>query len=375
MKNKPHRLKIVTILGTRPEIIRLSRILPMLDRYFDHRVVYTNQNYDKELSSVFFKEFSLRKPDYFLDVKAKTLGSQIGNIISDVEAVLVKEKPDGVFILGDTNSSLSAIIARRLKILLFHMEAGNRSFDRNVPEEVNRTIVDHISDYNICYTEHSRRYLLAEGIAPGTIYVVGSPLTEVFSFYASKIEASPILEELQLKYGNYLLASAHREENIDNEENLRKLWKSFEATAEYFSLPMIVSLHPRTRKRLELLSLRAHGNIILSKPFGFFAFNKLQKNAFCVLSDSGSVPEEAAILGFPAIQIRVSSERPEAFDKGVLTLTGFDKDTIINAITLARDLSHTKGSFLPENYKDTHIALKVTKLLMGLSSLRKQDQL
>lgn len=375
MNKKTHHLKIITVLGTRPEIIRLSRLLPMFDKYFDHRVVYTNQNYDKELSTVFFKEFSLRKPDYRLDVKAKTLGSQIGNIISGVESVLIKEKPDGVFILGDTNSSLSAIIARRLKIPLFHMEAGNRSFDKNVPEEVNRKIVDHISDYNICYTEHSRRYLIAEGIAPGNIYVVGSPLTEVFSFYAPKIDASYVMELMKLKSDKYLLASAHREENIDNEENLRKLWRSFEETAEYFSLPLIVSLHPRTHKRLEQLSLKPHKNIILSKSLGFFAYNKLQKNAYCVLSDSGSIPEEAAILGFPAIQIRMSSERPEAYDKGVLTLTGFDKNTIINAIILARDQSHTKANVLPDDYKDTHISLKVTKLVMGLSSIRKQEKL
>lgn len=372
MKKKIKQLKIITILGTRPEIIRLSRILPMFDRYFNHVVVYTNQNYDKELSTIFFKELGIRKPNYLLDLKHKTLGGQIGDIISGVEPILLKEKPDAVFILGDTNSSLAAIIARRLHIPLFHMEAGNRSFDSRIPEEVNRKIVDHISDFNLCYTEHSRRYLLAEGISPGTIYVVGSPLTEVLSHFATRIEASPVLDEHGLTSGKYLLVSAHREENVDSERNLRQLWRSFESASQYFSMPVVVSLHPRTRNRLERLFIKKSKNILLSKPFGFLAYNKLQKHAFCVLSDSGSVPEEAAITGFSAVQIRRSSERPEAFDKGVLTLTGFDKDTIVNAIMLSRDPSHAHANLMPVDYRDTHVALKVTKLVMGLASIIKE---
>lgn len=370
MKKNVKRLKIITILGTRPEIIRLSRILPMFDQYFNHIVVYTNQNYDRELSSIFFKELVLRKPDYLLDLKHKTLGGQIGDIIAGVEPILLKEKPDAVFILGDTNSSLAAIIARRLHIPLFHMEAGNRSFDSRIPEEVNRKIVDHISDFNFSYTEHSRRYLLAEGISPGTIYVVGSPLAEVLSYFATQIEASKVLDELGLKSEKYLLVSVHREENVDSEKNLRTLWRAFEAASSHFSMPIVLSLHPRTRNRLERLSLKQSKNILLLKPFGFLAYNKLQKHAFCVLSDSGSVPEESAIIGFPAVQIRRSSERPEAFDKGVLTLTGFDKDTIINAISLSRDPSHVNARMTPEDYKDTHVALKVTKLVMGLTSIQ-----
>ena len=375
MKKRSQKNKIITVLGTRPEIIRLSRILPLFDRYFAHTIVYTNQNYDKHLSTVFFKEFALRRPEYLLDVKAKLLSEQIGNILLQTEKVFLKEKPDAVFILGDTNSSLSAIVARRLKIPLFHMEAGNRSFDRNVPEEVNRKIVDHISDYNICYTEHSRRNLLAEGVAPETIYVSGSPLPEVFSHYYSEIESSMILRELQIQPEKYLLASIHREENIDNEVTLRNLWRSLEKVADYFSMQIIVSLHPRTKKRLELLSIESSKSIRLLSPMGFFAYNKLQKNAYCVLSDSGSVPEESAILHFPAVQVRVSSERPEAYDKGVLTLTGFDKSAIVTAIEIARDPLHMKANLLPDEYRDLHVSLKVLKLVHGLTSIRKAQRI
>ncbi len=375
MKKRSQKNKIVTVLGTRPEIIRLSRILPLFDRYFAHTIVYTNQNYDKHLSTIFFKELALRKPEYLLDVKAKTLSEQIGNILFQTEKVFIREKPDAVFILGDTNSSLSAIVARRLKIPLFHMEAGNRSFDRNVPEEVNRKIVDHISDYNICYTEHSRRYLLAEGVAPEGIYVSGSPLPEVFTHYSSEIESSLILQELQVKPEKYLLASIHREENIDNDENLRKLWKSLEKVADFFSMQIIVSLHPRTKKRLELLSIASSKSVRFVNPLGFFAYNKLQKNAYCVLSDSGSVPEESAILRFPAVQVRVSSERPEAYDKGVLILAGFDKDAIIAAVEIARDPMHKEADILPVDYRDLYVSLKVLKLVHGLTSIRKAQRI
>src|SRR3989344_9677487 len=331
MVNKKN-LKIMTILGTRPEIIRLSCILPKMDEYFNHIIVYTSQSYSPELSAIFFKDFNLRKPDYELNVKSDTLGGLIGNILKQSEDVMVKERPDALLILGDTNSSLSAIIAKRMKIPIFHMEAGNRSFDDNVPEEINRRIVDHISDYNLAYTENSRRYLIAEGIHPGTIYVTGSPLTEVFEVFARDIEKSKILLNLKLKEKQYFVVSIHREENVDNPPYLKELFNSLNYLANQYKFPIIVSYHPRTKKRLEKLKIKLSSFIKLHEPFGFFDYNNLQKNALCVLSDSGSIPEESAIFNFSAIQLRVSSERPEAFDAGSIILTGFNKDTILSAI-------------------------------------------
>jgi len=368
------KLKIMTILGTRPEIIRLSRVLPKMDRHFDHKIVFTKQSYDWELSDIFFKELKLRKPDFILDVKAETLGGQIANIIRDSEKILIREKPDAVLILGDTNSSLSAINAKRMHIPIFHMEAGNRSFDWDVPEEVNRRIVDHISDYNLCYTEHARTYLLREGIEPRNIFVTGSPLSEVFDYFKRDIESSKILEELGLEGKKYFLVSTHREENVDNEKRLKELFSSFEAILEEYGLPVLVSLHPRTKKRLEERKIKLSPKIILSKPLGYLAYCKLQKNAYCTLSDSGTVQEESAILDFPAIQIRVSTERPEAFDKGTIILTGFNKDSILNAIDLTVSVRNDgEKTVIPEDYKDLNVSTKVTKLIMGLTSIAKYE--
>lgn len=365
-------LKIMTILGTRPEIIRLACILPKMDEYFNHIIVYTSQSYSPELSTVFFRDFKLRKPDYVLDVKSETLGGQIANILRQSEEPLIKEKPDGLLILGDTNSALSAIIAKRMKIPVFHMEAGNRAFDEGVPEEINRRIVDHISDFNLPYTEHSRRYLIREGIHPGTIYITGSPMAEVFSTFKDQIEASTVLKDLKLKPREYFVVSTHREENVDNPDNLKELFESVNSIVGEHNLPAIVSQHPRTRERQKNVSLKLSSKILFHESFGFFDYNKLQKNALCVLSDSGTIQEESTILGFRAVQIRVSSERPEAFDTGSIILTGFNRDTILNAVNLTIQ-EENRGARLavPEAYQDTNVSTKVVKLIMSLASIRK----
>ena len=375
MAKKSNSLKVMTILGTRPEIIRLARILPKLDEYLNHIIVYTSQSYSPELSTVFFKDFKLRKPDYVLDVKSETLGGLIANVLKQTETAMLKEKPDAILILGDTNSALSAIIAKRMKIPIFHMEAGNRSFDDNVPEEVNRRIVDHISDYNLAYTENSRRYLIEEGIHPGTIYVTGSPLGEVLAYYSQDIEKSNILTKLKLEEKKYFVASAHREENVDNPKHLKELFGSLNYIAQKYKLPVIVSFHPRTKDRLSKTKIKLHKLVRLETPFGFFDYNKLQKYALCVLSDSGTIQEESAILDFRAIQIRISSERPEAFDAGTIILTGHNKETIQKAIELVVDLEE-KGEKMdiPEGYKIQNVSTKVIKLVLGLASISKYQK-
>lgn len=370
---KAKKLKVMTILGTRPEIIRLSRVLPKMDEYFDHVIVYTKQSYDYELSDIFFEELEIRKPDYVLDVKADTLGEQIGNIIEQTEEIILKEKPDAVLILGDTNSTLSAINAKRLHIPVFHMEAGNRSFDWDVPEEVNRRIVDHISDYNLPYTQYSRSYLIREGVDPKTVFVTGSPLTEVFKYFEGKIASCNVLKDLKLEEKKYFLVSTHREENVDNEQRLRELFASFEFLSQQYKLPIVVSLHPRTKKRIEEAKIKVSPSVIFSKPFGYFEYCKLQKNALCVLSDSGTIQEESAILSFPAVQIRVSTERPEAFDTGSIILTGFNRNSIANSIALAVESFEKEGNIIPKDYKDANVSTKVVKLIMGITGINKYN--
>ena len=350
--------KIVTFLGTRPEIIRLSRVMPLLDQYTNHIIVHTGQNYDYELNEIFWKELELRKPDYFLDADTSSLGATIGDIFRKSEEVLKKEMPDAVLVLGDTNSCLAAYIAKRMHIPIYHMEAGNRCFDQNVPEETNRKIIDHIADFNLVYTEHARRHLLSEGLPHRRIYLTGSPMREVLDYYLPKINKSDILEKLNLEKNNYFVVSIHREENVDNQENLEQILETLNQIAESYQLPIIISTHPRTRKRIESLhpSLITHHSSLLTlhpspftansspithhpllrfhKPFGFIDYVQLQKNAKCVISDSGTISEESAILNFPAITIRNSMERPEAIDTGTIILTGFDHKTIMNSIKL-----------------------------------------
>lgn len=368
-------LKIMTVMGTRPEIIRLACILPKMDEYFDHIIVFTSQSYDRQMSTVFFEDLKLRKPDYVLSVKADTLAGQIANILTQTEEVMLKEKPDGLLVLGDTNSALSTIIAKRLKITIFHMEAGNRSFDENVPEEINRRIIDHISDFNLPYGEHGRRYLIREGIHPGSIYTTGSPLAEVLEKFRKNIEASKILEELKLKKGEYFVVSTHREENVDNPDNLKELFESINSITEEYGFPAVVTLHPRTRVKLENTKIKPRPKVILHEPFGFFDYNKLQMNALCVLSDSGTIQEESTLMGFLAVQIRVSSERPEAFDTGSIILTGFNRDSIASAVTMTvNEAKKGEKLVVPETYQATNISTKVVKLIMGLASIRKNHK-
>lgn len=362
------KMKVLTIIGTRPEIIRLSSIIKKLDKEVNHILVHTGQNYDYELNQVFFENLGLKKPDYFLGCKADTLGGQIGNIIVKSEEVFIKENPDAVLILGDTNSALSIIIAKRFKIPIFHMEAGNRCFNENVPEEINRRIADHTADFNLAYTEHGRRNLLREGLPIQKIFVTGSPMAEVLKDNMDKIEKSKILDELKLKPGKYIVASAHREENIDDEKRFKLLFESFNAMVKEFDMPIILSTHPRTKKKLEQNKMTLDKRIIVHKPFGFFDYVKLQKNAFVVVSDSGTISEESAILNFPAIMTRTNSERPEAMDHGTMILGGVEKDTLINAV-YAITKHRKSNSEMPELYKNTDCSDRVLKLILGLTKL------
>ena len=362
-------LKVVTILGTRPEIIRLSRVMALLDRHLEHRIVHTGQNYDYELNEIFFKDLGIRRPDHFLEVDTGSLGAVIGETIAKSERVLKEECPDAVLILGDTNSSLAAIIARRMKIPVYHMEAGNRCFDPNVPEEVNRRIVDHIADYNLVYTEHARRHLLSEGIHHRRIYLTGSPMYEVLKHYEKQISQSKILEELGLRPNEYFLVSTHREENVDNSENLTKILGILNSIAERYGRPVIVSTHPRTSKRLE--SLRApkmNDRVRFLKPFGYHDYVQLQKNVLCTISDSGTISEESAILGFPAVNLREATERPEALDAGTIILTGLDMETVLDAVELSiREPARQRT--IPPEYMVEDVSWRVLKLIMGTAKL------
>jgi len=369
-KDNFNKLKIMTIFGTRPEIIRLSRVFAKFDQYVNHIMVHTGQSYDYEMNQVFFENLKVRKPDYFLEVKSDTLGGQIAKIIERSEEVLKKEMPDAVLILGDTNSALAAIIAKRMKIPIFHMEAGNRSFNENLPEEINRKIVDHISDINLPYSENARLYLMREGVHPGTIFVTGSPMAEIWKAYKNDVQKSKILKKLKLKKGKYFVASIHREENVESRESLTKLIDSLNAVAEIYKMPIIMSTHPRTAKRLEEYKLKANKFVNFHKPMGYFDYNNLQLNAFCVLSDSGTILEESSVMGFPAIQTRVSSERPECFDEGVLILSGLDKDIILQAIEITvKQFAAGERFNIPRNYRDTNISSKVLRLVVGLTRI------
>jgi len=364
------RLKVITVVGTRPEIIRLSEVIKACDQYFDHKLVHTGQNWDYTLNAVFFEELGLRKPDIYLDAVGEHLGDTMGNIIAKSYEVFSSEKPDALLILGDTNSALCAISAKRLKVPIFHMEAGNRCFDQNVPEEINRKIVDHISDINLPYTEHSRRYLLSEGFKKEHIFVTGSPMTEVIRKNMSKIEESTILKDLQLEQEKYFLVSAHREENIDNEQNFFSLMNALNNIAETYKLPIIYSTHPRSWKKIEERNFTFNPLIKQLKPFGFFDYNKLQLNSYCTLSDSGTLSEESAILGFPGVLIRTSTERPEVLDKGTVIVGGVTEKDIVQAIELSTGMWQNKEkTVLALDYMDENVSVKVVKIIQSYVSI------
>ena len=366
-----NKLKVMTIVGTRPEIIRLSRTMALLDEHVNHIIVHTGQNYDYELNEIFWEQLELRKPDHFLDADRTSLGAAVGDIIKKSEEILQQEKPNALLVLGDTNSCLSAYIAKRMHIPIFHMEAGNRSFDFNVPEEVNRRIIDHIADFNLVYTEHARRHLLSEGLQHRRIYLTGSPMKEVLDYYKPKIDASEALKTLNLKPGEYFLVSIHREENVDNKENLKKIITTLKKLAEEYKLPLIVSTHPRTRKRLEKLHDSTTQQINFLKPFGFLDYIHLQMNSLCTISDSGTISEESAILYFPAISLRQSMERPEAQDTGSIILTGFDPDVVLNSIhsTIKETESRKSKISVPVNYTVKDTSWRVLKLILGNTKL------
>ena len=367
-----NKLKVMTFIGTRPEIIRLSRTMVRLDEFLNQVIVHTGQNYDYELNEIFFKDLELRKPDYFLEVDTTSLEVSIGDIIRKSGEVLRKENPDAALVLGDTNSCLAAYMAKRLHIPVFHMEAGNRCFDLNVPEEINRRIIDHIADFNLVYTEHARRHLISEGLPHRRIYLTGSPIKEVLNYYIPKIKLSQALESLSLKPKNYFLISTHREENVDNQDNLDKILFILNKLAEEYKLPIIVSTHPRTRKRIEnMTETQINPLIQFLRPFGFPDYVYLQMNALCTVSDSGTISEESAILNFPAISLRQSMERPEAQDTGTIILTGFDPDVVINCIKIViKEFENTGRSIrIPDDYTIDNTSWRVLKLISGLAKL------
>lgn len=369
------KLKVMTVIGTRPEIIRLSEVIKKCDKYFEQVLVHTGQNYDYTLNQIFFEDLGLRQPDYYLDAVGSDLGETIGNIIAKSYKLISEVKPDAFLVLGDTNSALAAISAKRLKVPIFHMEAGNRCFDENLPEETNRRIVDHIADVNLCYSEHARRYLNAEGTAKERTYVTGSPMAEVLTANMDKIMASNVLEKLGLEKGKYILLSAHREENIDNEKNFFALMEAVNQMAETYQMPIIYSTHPRSKKFIELRNFEFHPLVRSLEPFGFSDYNHLQMNAFCVVSDSGTLPEESSYFNakgypFPAVCIRTSTERPEAIDKGNFILGSITTDYVLQAVDMATAMNEAEdfGVEVP-NYADENVSTKVVKIIQSYTGI------
>jgi len=365
-----NKLKLMIVMGTRPEIIKLSEIIKKCDKYFDLKLTHTGQNYDYNLNKVFFEELGLREPDFYLGVVGDNLGQTIGNVIAKSYELFVQESPDAILILGDTNSCLCVIAAKRLKIPIFHLEAGNRCFDENLPEEVNRRIIDHTSDVNLCYTEHARRYLNSEGVPRERTYVVGSTMAEVLSANLASINKSQVLETLHLEKGKYILLSAHREENIDIEANFIALMNAVNAMAEHYNMPVIYSTHPRSKKYIDARNFTFHPNVRSLQPFGFFDYNHLQQNAFCVVSDSGTIPEEGAYFRFPAVSVRTSTERPEALDKGVFVIGSITTEQVLQAVDLAVEMN-ANGDFglkVPD-YADENVSIKVVKLIQSYTGI------
>lgn len=360
-------LKVMTIVGTRPEIIRLSRIIAKLDKHCQHTLVHTGQNFDYELNEVFFEELGIRKPDIFLHAAGETAVETIASVMSKSDKVMGEIAPDALLLLGDTNSALSAISAKRRKIPIFHMEAGNRCFDMRVPEEINRKIVDHISDINLPYSTIAREYLLREGLPPDQIIKTGSPMREVLDFYAEKINQSNVLNRMNLTAQGYFLVSVHREENVDTPDNLRKIFAMLNALVEQYQLPVIVSTHPRTRKRIEALGLEASNKVIFNKPFGFLDYVKLQTHAKVVLSDSGTITEESSILNFPALNIRESHERPEGFEEGAVMMTGLDTQRILSGVAILAEQSRGTQRQVPlvADYATQNVSDKVLKIIVS----------
>lgn len=363
--NKKNKLSVVTIVGTRPEIIKLSEVMKLLDKHVEHIIIHTGQNYDYELNEIFFEQLGVRKPDYFLDAAKGTPAETIGDIISKTDSLLRKLNPEAVLLYGDTNSCLSVIAAKRLKIPIFHMEAGNRCFDQRVPEEINRKIVDHLSDINLPLSEQARDYLIAEGLKPETVIKIGSPMQEVLLSNMLKIDASNILKDEGLTQNNYFLMSIHREENVDSKKNFSNLMNAIEGISEEFNLPIIISTHPRTRKKLEEMQYESSNSLIrFSKPYGFHEYNKLQKEAFCVISDSGTITEEASILKLNAITIRQAHERPEGMDEGTVVMSGLEKNRVLQSIkaVTSNDCPPTK---IISDYDVTNVSTKVLRIILS----------
>ena len=369
------KLKLMIIVGTRPEIIRLSEVIKKCDKYFNTILVHTGQNYDYELNGIFFKDLGLREPDYYLDAVGDDLGSTIGNIIDKSYKLMIKEKPEAVLVLGDTNSCLSVIGAKRLHIPIFHMEAGNRCFDECLPEETNRRIVDVIADVNMAYSEHARRYLNASGVARERTYVTGSPMAEVLNAHIEEIKKSSILEELNLEKKKYILLSAHREENIDTDENFMSLFSAINAIARKYDVPVLYSCHPRSANKIKKSKFKLDKRVIMHKPLGFIDYNNLQMNAMCVVSDSGTLPEESSYFlsignPIPAVAIRTSTERPEAMDKGIFILSGISEKEVLQSVDTAIKMNRNNDFGLPvPDYVDTNVSNKVVKIIQSYTGI------
>ncbi len=364
------KLKVMTIAGTRPELIRLSEIIKKADIYFEHVFVHTGQNYDARLNDIFYGDLGIRRPDYYLGVAGGNLGETIGNIIAKSYTLMEKEKPDALLILGDTNSALTAISAKRLKVPIFHMEAGNRCFDENLPEETNRRIVDHISDINLPYTEHARRYLIAEGVRKEHIYVTGSPMKEVILAHQEEIDKSSVLEQLGVQRRGYIVLSAHREENIDHKQHFESLMNAVNIMADTYQMPVVYSLHPRSAKFVKERNFEFHPLIKAMPPFSFTDYSALMRNAFCVVSDSGTMPEEAAVSRFPAVCIRTSTERPESLDKGCFVIGGITGESLLQSVDMAVKLAEQRdfGEYVPD-YEEEHVSSTVIKIIQSYTRI------